>query len=383
VAGVTPEDVLVVELLATPCSAAEFVALRVGRFVPLFGRGPNRAEARRALSFAGYAFGQHPDPRAMDHTLAMLLHPGIGCAPLREVASAVKQGALPQWTTSLCLGLASALGAGDGLRETIAESVENVAALGTEIALARFTGGGELSTWRGHYQQLRAAVATDPSPRALNVARHWFDFVLARRWSGLDGLRSLLNAGTLDLPSQWLCATADWIAGEERARARLTDLAEGMLEPLKNSLPHVAQIVAREMVELLAHPWSTRWEHLRCMVARDHASVAVRSWLHAAAEESFFEDSTPEGVRDFSGLGPEPTQAGKAASEARQLAGDFLLDWYVQEREPRIAVDDWARRALKVYHRLRGAVLLDIALTGARADGLTLHGGELREGVSL
>ena len=35
-------------------------------------------------------------------------------------------------------------------------------------------------------------------------------------------------------------------------------------------------------------------------------------------------------------------------------------------------MDDWARLALRTYHRLRGAALLDVALRGARDDGFPL-----------
>ena len=57
-------------------------------------------------------------------------------------------------------------------------------------------------------------------------------------------------------------------------------------------------------------------------------------------------------------LGPEPTRAGRAAIEARTLAGEFLLDWFVPDRPAREAVDGFARRSLRIYHRLRGAQLL-------------------------
>ena len=57
-------------------------------------------------------------------------------------------------------------------------------------------------------------------------------------------------------------------------------------------------------------------------------------------------------------LGPEPSRAGRAAIEARTAAGEFLLDWFVPDREARESVDAFARRALRLYHRLRGAQLL-------------------------
>ena len=57
-------------------------------------------------------------------------------------------------------------------------------------------------------------------------------------------------------------------------------------------------------------------------------------------------------------LGPEPTRAARAAIEARAAAGEFLLDWFVPDREAREGVDAYARRVLRLYHRLRGAQLL-------------------------
>jgi hypothetical protein len=199
--------------------------------------------------------------------------------------------------------------------------------------------------------------------------RHWYDLVLARRWSGIDGLRALASDSTLDGASRWLAATGLWIIGDEHARDLLTDLAETLLEPVGVSLPRLAQIVAREMVELLSHPWSTRWSHLRCAAARDHASASIRQWLHAAAEERFFEGPATDPAMtsgELGELGPETSRAAAAATEARGVRGDFLLDWFVSDREARSAVDEWARATLRLYHRLRGAVLLDGALRAAR-----------------
>ncbi len=363
-----PGEVPVVELPSTPCSAAELVALRSGRYVPLFGHGAQAAEVRRALMLAQRALAANADPRAMDHALTLLTHPGVGAEPLRHLAQAAAEGHAPHWATALVLGLAGMLGASDALRGDVARAFKSVASLSTEVTLACHAGGGDLNAWRDHYQELRAADAEDPPVRAVSVARRWYDFVLARRWAGLDGLRAL-SADALDPASQWLAASADWISGEERSRARMTDLAQAVLGPMQRPYPRFAQVVAREMVELLGHPLTMRWEHLRCAASRDHASVAIRAWLHAAAEERFF-DEPDAGHAEFGELGPEPSRAGRAAVESRQLAGDFLLDWFVPEREARAAVDDWARTTLKVYHRLRGAMLAEVALRGARADGI-------------
>ncbi len=377
-ARVAPGEVPLVELPSTPCSAAELVALRAGRFVPLFGHGPTTAEARRTIALATRTFASNADPRAFDHALIMLLHPSLGPEALRTLSAAAVDGAAPAWATTLTLGFAGMLGAGDALRNDVARALSSVPWLATEVSLASNAGGGDLHAWRDHYQRLRAADAEEPPVRAISVARHWFDFVLARRWSGLDGLRAM-SLESLDLASQWLAASAEWVAGEERARARMTDLAQSVLDPLQKPFPRLAQAVAREMVELLAHPWSVRWEHLRCAAARDHASVSIRAWLHAAAEERFFEEPDAPAATEYGELGPEPSRAGRAAVEARQLAGDFLLDWFVPERDARVAVDDWARTALRVYHRLRGAALADVALRGARADGVRVE--DLATGV--
>lgn len=368
-----PSDVPLVELPSTPCSAAELVALRHGRYVPLFGHGASAAEVRRALALAVRTFAHGADPRASDHALTILAHPALGAEPLRHLASAAIDGRAPAWATTLSLGLAGTLGAGDALRADVGRALSAVPSLATEVSLAVNAGGGDLHAWRDHYQRLRAADADEPPVRAVSVARHWYDFVLARRWAGLDGLRAM-NLDTLDPASQWLAASAEWVSGEERARSRMTDLAQAVLDPLQRPLPRLAQIVAREMVELLAHPWTIRWEHLRCAAARDHAAASIRAWLHAATEERFFEEpDATASVVEYRELGPEPSRAGRAAAEARQLAGDFLLDWFVPEREARVAVDDWARTALRVYHRLRGAALVDVALRSARADGVRLE----------
>ena len=270
---------------------------------------------------------------------------------------------------------------GDTLRAQVATAFQGVSSLVTEVALALHVGGGDHGTWREHYQHLRTLDGFEAPAKTLSVVRHWYDFVLARRWSGLDGLRSL-RAQHLDAPTAWLAASAEWLSGDELARAQMTDLAQSVLAPLQRATPRLGHLVAREMVELLAHPWSLRWDHLRCAAARDHAAVSIRQWLHAAAEERFFHEGEADATAtagEFNELGPEPSRAGKAAVEARQVAGDFLLDWFVPEREARLAVDDWARLALRTWHRLRGAVLLDVALRGARADGLRVEDGRLVE----
>lgn len=372
-AQVSPAEVRVVELPATPCTAADLVALRAGRYVPVFGGGGTRADLGRAVALVGFAFGAQADPRAPEHAATLLVHPALGPEPLRFVADEANEGRSPAWACTLILGLAGALGVADGLREEVAQAFGALPSLASEVALATYAGGGDRTTWREHYQRLRAADHADPPVRAVHAARHWFDFVLARRWCGLDGLRALSGVEALDAPSRWLAAVAEWLSGDESARPRMTDLAQGVLDPLRRAAPRLVPAVAREMAALVAHPWSLRWDHLRCAASRDHAAASIRAWLHAAAEERFFEEPGAElAAGEFGELGPEPSRAGRAAAEARQLAGDFLLDWYVPEHEARAAVDDWAWRALRVYHRLRGATLVEIALRGARDEGFDL-----------
>ena len=374
-ARVSPDAVPVLDTPpAASMNAAELIALRSGRYVPLFGLGVGRPELARALGIAQRTFGTKADARALEHASVFLTHPALGADALSLLADAVTERAAPTWAATLTLGLAGAVGASDALRAQVAHAFAGIPALATEVSLALDVGGGDLGAWREHYQRLRVLDASAPPMRAASVARHWFDFVLARRWHGLDELRAMRAHGGLDASSSWLAASADWIAGEEKARSEMTDVAQTALEPIQQ-LPRLVQTTAREMVELLSHPWTVRWEHLRCAAARDHGAASIRAWLHAAAEERFFEDTPGESVgghAEFGELGPEPSRAGRAASEARQLAGDFLLDWFVHEREARAAVDDWARLALRIYHRLRGAAMLEVALRGAREDGFPL-----------
>ncbi len=371
-ARVSPEAVPVLDLPpVASMNAAELIALRAGRYVPLFGRGATAAELGRALTLTRRAFGARGDARALEHAATFLIHPALAAAALDHLARAIAEGLAPTWAATLTLGLAGATGVGDGVREQVARAFADIPALALEVSLARDVGGGDLGTWREHYQRLRALDASDPPVRAAAVARHWFDFVQARRWQGLDELRAQRSRGGLDPASSWLAASAEWLAGDEAARGEMTDTAQGVLDAVP-TLPRLVQTTAREMAESLAHPWAIRWEHLRCAAARDHGAASIRAWLHAAAEERFFEDHGGEGgsgAAEFADLGPEPSRAGQAASEARQLAGDFLLDWFVHEREARVAVDEWARRTLRTYHRLRGAGLIEIALRGACAGG--------------
>jgi hypothetical protein len=365
----------VLELLPpASMNAAELIALRAGRYVPLYGRGVGREESLRALALMRRAFATRGDARALEHATLFLLHPALGAGPLDFLAEAITARRAPPWTAALVLGLAGTLGANDTLRAAVARALAGVSPLAAEAKLALDVGGGDHGAWREHYQRLCTLGAGEGCPSAAMVARHWFDFVLARRWHGLDELRALCTKGGLDPPSLWLAASADWIAGEERARTVMTDVAQSVLDAVP-VLPRLVQTVAREMAELLTHPWATRWDHLRCAAARDHGAAAIRAWLHAAAEDRFFEEVGAEGSvgsQEFADLGPEPSRAGRAAAEARQLAGDFLLDWFVHEREARAAVDEWARRAVRTYHRLRGAMLLQHALRGAAEDGFSM-----------
>jgi hypothetical protein len=189
----------------------------------------------------------------------------------------------------------------------------------------------------------------------MRLVRAWFDFVLARRFAGLETMRSLAERHPLDGPSRWLLETAEWVHGDERSRAKLTEIAESVLAPTRAVVPRLLGIVAREMAELVGHPLALRFHHLRCAAARDHTAVAIRAWLTAATEPEIEEGLSEVAVP---ALGPEPSRAGRSAIESRTAAGEFLLDWFVNDREAREGVDAFVRRALRVYHRLRGAQLL-------------------------
>lgn len=343
-----PDTVPVVELLSAPCTLSEVVALRAGRYVPLFGLGATRAEQVRALALLARAFGEGADPRAPSHATSFLSHPALGPEPLRALAAAVVAGECDPAAGALALGIPGVLGTRDAVRELVAAALADVTTLTREVTLARAV-GGDGGRFREHYQLLCALDGL--AIREAAVARAWFDFVLARRWAGLDALKALAAEGRLDAPSQWLVASAEWLAGEELARGRVAEHAQTALAPVQPWLPRLAVQVARELVELLAKPWALRWAHLRCAAARDHAAAAIRHWLHAA-NEAEPDDAAPEA------LGPEPSRAGRDAVAARQRAGEFLLDWFVHEREAASAVDAWATSALRIYHRLRGATLV-------------------------
>lgn len=336
------------EVLGAPCSLAEVVALRAGRYVPLFGHGPCREEVVRALANLSRVLGLEADPRGAEHALVLALHTQLGGEPLRALVRAVSEGrAAPCWIDTV-LGYVQVLGAGDALRERVAREMTTAGHRDLEVTLALGVGGGDYGTFREHYAVLTSEGGNEP---AVRVARAWFDFVLARRFQGLDILRGLGADVDLDGASRWLIATAEFVAGDESARERMAELADSVLLPLRSIVPRLTAIVAREMAEMVQHPLALRFHHLRCAAVRDHAAVAMRAWLTAATE--------PEG--DDAGtesLGPEPTRAGRAAIEQRAAAGEFLLDWFVPDQEAREAVDAFARQVLKVYHRLRGAQTL-------------------------
>jgi hypothetical protein len=181
------------------------------------------------------------------------------------------------------------------------------------------------------------------------VGRAWFDFVLARRWAGLDALKE--PAPGMDPVDAWLAATGMFLAGE--SDEKLVAHAQGLLDPVAAELPRLVSLVARELSEVVARPRTLQWAHLRCAAERDHGAAAIRAWLRAASE------TEPEDPSDSARtLDLEPTRAGRAAAEAQAKAGEFLLDWYVGDRDARVTMDRWAARVLRVYHRLRGARLL-------------------------
>jgi hypothetical protein len=355
---VAPSDVPVVELLSSPCSVLEIVAIRAGRFVPLFGFGPSKSEAVRALANIARAFGADADPRGADYALDMAVHAIVGPGPLRTLAQGAIDGSSPVAYAQLALAYVQLLGAGDSLRERMARELVGPKETATELALALGAGGGDYGSYREHYASLTTSSANDQAP--VRLARAWFDFVLARRFAGLDGLHALVQGAQLDPASRWLAASADFVNGDETARSRMMELAESIVTPASPIVPRLLSVVAREMAEIVNHPLGLRFHHLRCAAARDHAAVSIRAWLTAATEIDIDEAMQDVQAR---ALGPEPSRAGRTAIEAHTAAGEFLLDWFVADRDARDAVDSFARKALRLYHRLRGAQTL------ARVEG--------------
>lgn len=337
----------------------EVAKLREGKYVPLFGAGATAPEAARVLAILAKVFHRDADAQSAEYALAMATHPALGAQAHRYLAESITARETAAWMGALALGYVTVLGANDGVREEVAGAYRDVAALGGEVTLALRLGGGERGTWRERYPHLRVAS----QPAAVQIGCHWFDFVLARRFSGLDGLAALGQRDGLDSASKWLLESALWASGDDSARDRMTVAAESVLLPLAPAMPRLLGVVAREMSELLMHPGALRWAHLQCAAARDHAAAAIKHWLHAASEAEV------EDVGDLGVLGPEPSRAGRAAVPARQVSEEFLLDWFVPARDARVAVDQWAHKALRTYHRLRGAGLLTLGRDALGRDG--------------
>jgi hypothetical protein len=368
---VSPSDVPIVEILGAPCSVLEIVAIRAGRFVPMFGLGASKLEAVRALANLSRAFASDADPRGADYALDMATHAMVGPGPLRALAQGALDGTVPVAFAELALGYVQLLGAGDSLRERVARELVGPRHTVIELALALGAGGGDYGSYREHYAALTASSANDQPP--VRLARAWFDFVLARRFAGLDSLHAIVQGAQLDPASRWLAATADLVNGDDSARARLAEIAEGLLTPVAPLVPRLVSVVAREMAEVLNHPFALRLQHLRCAAGRDHAAVSIRAWLTAATE---IETEEPLHDAQSRALGPEPTRAGKSAIEVRSAAGEFLLDWFVPDREAREAVDLFARRVLRLFHRLRGLQTLARVERDLRPPGGMLTGPE-------
>jgi len=370
--GLTPEQIPVVEVVGAPCSVAEVIALRSGRSVPLYGRGATRAEAVRALANLVRALGGDADPRGADYALGLALHPLAGPAPLRTAAQSVLDGTAPACAAQLALAYVRILGADDTLRERVARELVGPPTSTVEVSLALGVGGGDYGSFRDHYAVLVSSSERDELP--VRVARAWFDFVLARRFAGLDTMQSF-DVAALDPASHWLITSAEHVHGDLSARTRMAEIAERLLAPVGHLLPRLTGVVAREMAEIVQHPMRLRYQHLRCAAARDHAAVAIRAWLHAAIEGDHEGDEPIPGTEAMR-LGPEPSRAGRAAMEARAAAGEFLLDWYVPEREARESLDRIARRVLRLYHRLRGVQALVAIERELRPSGSERSGYE-------
>lgn len=344
-----------VRLLSAPSNIPELIALRAERFVPLFGEGPTRDEAVRAMANLALALGERADVRGSDHALALATHKQLGARPIEHLASAVRSGRAPGLYGEIAMAYVALLGASDTLRESVARLFLDASeGAQREARLATTVGGGDYSSWREHYESL-CASPLDPSTR---VARCWFDWVLARRFSGLDQLRSIVEGEKLDPASVWLAESAFFIQGEDHSRDRLVSLAESMMTPVARLVPRVISACARDLVEGVRTPVSLRWKHLRAAAGKDHAAAAIRHWLAAATAQLEDDEDHSAGA-----LGPEPSRAGRLAIEARTAAGEFLLDWFVLDRDAREDVDAYARRIVRVYHRLRGAQTLSRALS--------------------
>jgi hypothetical protein len=343
----------VVRLLSVPSNIPELVALRAERFVPLFGEGPTRSEALRALANLVLALGERADVRGADHALALATHKSLGARPLEWLAESVRRGESPSLYAEIALAYVGLLGASDVQRESVARIFAAVGEVEPEARLALTVGGGDYGAWREHYESL-CAGAQEISAR---VARAWFDWVLARRFSGLDQLRAMAEDAALDPASVWLAESAFFVLGEDHSRERLVAQAERVMAPVAAIVPRVIAACARDLVEGVRTPLALRWKHLRASSSKDHAAAAIRHWLAAASAQLDDEEDVAVGA-----LGPEPSRAGRAAMEARTAAGEFLLDWFVSDRDAREDVDAYARRIVRVYHRLRGAQTLARAL---------------------
>jgi hypothetical protein len=344
----------VVRLLSAPSNIPELVALRAERFVPLFGEGPSRDEAVRAVANLALALGERADVRGGDHALSLSTHKALGSRTIEHLAAAVRAGDAPPLYGEIAIGYVGILGASDTLRESVARHFLDARdGAQREARLATTVGGGDYASWREHYEAL-CAMPSDPSTR---VARSWFDWVLARRFSGLDHLRAVIESEALDPASVWLAESALFVQGEDHSRDRLVALAESMMAPVARVVPRVISGCARDLVEGVRTPVSLRWKHLRAAASKDHAAAAIRHWLAAATAQLDDDEDHSAGT-----LGPEPTRAGRTAIEARTAAGEFLLDWFVGDRDAREDVDAYARRIVRVYHRLRGAQMVARAL---------------------
>lgn len=344
---------------STP-SSAELEALRAGRFVPLFGLGSSDAEGERALSSLRAVFAPGADPQAPSCAAVLLHHPSLGLRTYERLASEITGGRASAWCAPLALGATLLLGADDRLRREIADALAATPRLRAHCELSAVAGGGHAGDWLEHYQRLCLAArrSAESDRTVIRAMRAWYEWVLARRWSALDQLRA--TRGSLPVLGQWLVDSARWLAGDDDAREALIGCAETVLAPLARAIPGLSAAFARELAALLARPYATRWSHLRCAAARDHASLAIRHWLHAAAESLPDPEESPE--RDLQQLGPEPTRAGRAVAESRGRGDDFLLDWFVPDREAGRATDAWAADAIRAWHRLHGAALLGRAL---------------------
>ena len=259
-AGLSVESIPVLRLLEPNASIAALIALRAGRYVPLFGEGFSHSEVLRPLANLVRTLGERSDVRGPDHALSLLVHPKLGVRPLEVLSQSIAQQKTTPDAAYVALAYVGLLGASDTTREMIARTFLNSTHDGVrnEAQLANSVGGGDYSSWREHYGTICALDST-----AAKVARAWFDWVLGRRFAALETLKYLSSDPELDQASRWLIESAHFVHGEEYSRDRLISEAERVMAPVRKWLPRLFLLTARDLAEATRTPMALRWMHLR------------------------------------------------------------------------------------------------------------------------